>query len=177
MNHPGRGKERIDTHLNINGKLLGVSVPVMMIGIIMLLMGIGTQNTGIWMVAAVVLLVNLLLLLSIDCIEINYDRKTIKTYKNYFLFKIGKTRLLKDFDLVAVLYDTSASGGTINGASTSWYGSTYRHYEVFLIGSAKKKLFLKEFYQPKHAEVFQKMVGEKTGIKCVEKVLPNLFAD
>lgn len=139
------------------------------------LFSIATQNSEMFFICLLIGLVDLLLMFSINSIEIDYQARVIRQHRNYFIYQHGKTYSLNDFSHVVVLYSTSSSGGSIHGASASWNGSSYVHYEVYLIGRNKQRLMLKEFSDRFEAEKFQRQISEKTGIACADKMVPNRF--
>jgi hypothetical protein len=149
--------ETVDSAINLNNKTIFIALLLIIGGIALLLIGLHQENLTFLSLAVLSFVFSLPLLICNDCIALDLTNKKINLYRNFVLFKKSDIHAYTDFEYVVVTYDysSSADGGNIEGASTHFYGTSSRHYEVFLIGKNNSRLLLREFDQPQHATKLQ----------------------
>ncbi|HEY0029119.1 MAG TPA: hypothetical protein VGC65_00060 [Bacteroidia bacterium] len=112
------------------------------------------------------LAIGLILFLAIKGVVINCKEKSIRTYREYILFKIGKWQSIKEYNQVKTFYEQEV----MYGGKHRWNATKLSSYEVNLVNAKGEKYCLKEFANLKDARKLMKDVSEKLSVTYVEEI-------
>lgn len=106
--------------------------------------------------------------------QVSIHGSDIFIYKYNFLYRIGNKYLLSDFkDVIMTLETSSYQASLPMGPVVSWYGTSSKHYEIFLVKRNGERILLRELNEFNEAVNYQKTMAKKLGLNYVES---NLFS-
>jgi len=167
--------EKISSQLTLNSKFIRIGIPLFLISVALLFIGIGMLDMKIIIFDLFFILLLAIIGFHTEGIAINNKRDNILKYTNHLFRTKGTVYPIKNYQAIGLKLEVSnttpgtfrmlGGHGSIHGASASWYKTSYRGYVIFLKGTGKNDVVLKEFNKPKLAFDFQKQMSNLTSLQ------------
>lgn len=119
-------------------------------GLIVLIIGITLcLDYSWWPLGALMILVSLVLIASMQGIEINYAEKKLVKYTDLLGIRISSVTDLNAYDMVSIVFEKETVSANASYDNDGWHAPVIS-FEMYLYGFTRKKTFLCEFGS--HAE-------------------------
>lgn len=157
--------EILNKSIGVNGPSMGLGVPIMVIGFVTIIAGLGNLSFLAILIGLAFLVIAALLILSIDCVAINKNEKLLHLYKEYFITKKGKWIPWTKYTSVSIYYQIDQP----RTHRTTLNRTQLKSFEVFLTSNKGDKLLIKEFGSIELAKHLQYILAKNTGLELIAK--------
>ena len=158
--------EVVNRSLGVNSSSFWLGIPLMVIGVMAVLGGIGSGSFYAIGTGLAVLIFTAFLLLSIDCIAIDKENNQIRLYKDYFITSFGQWIPLNNYTSVSLYYQIDKPGYH----PTTHNEYQYKTFEVHLT-SDNNNLLIKDYGELEPARKLQLLISQKTGLHYNDKAI------
>ncbi|OQA97245.1 MAG: hypothetical protein BWY22_01413 [Bacteroidetes bacterium ADurb.Bin217] len=160
--------------LTLNGSALGLGMLFSLIGLLSIMVGYGIQTISIFLSGLLFLLIGLFGMISIECFELDSHKRTIRLFKEYFIFKPGKSFHLDNFNTIKIIFEISVpkqnkTNTTLTAASATWNTTQFKSFDIYLVGN-ENEIKIKHFVDAKKANEFLKKLSSLTGLPIEEPI-------
>jgi len=133
----------------------------------------------LWWLSIPCFMVAVVLILSIEGTEIDYENRQLKRYTDFFVFKQNTQTDLDGFEMVSIVFERKSSKGIsafFSSGASSMYGSREKitqqiSFEMYLYGFTKEKFFLAEFGSHGEARKVAEKMRQNFGIKIEDTII------
>lgn len=109
-------------------------------GFIMLVSGFGVAAKIPW-VGILMMFISGFICFTMEGLQVDFEKETIRTYVTYYGFKVGKWESLSDYPYISIL--SGRKRKTLNSRSGAVSSDSIdKYYNVYLLGKNHRKKFL-----------------------------------
>lgn len=143
--------------INMEGPLPSLGLLLMAIGVLCLTIGLMKPEMGLFFIGLFGLVLSAFLIFSIKRIAYNKQKKQLRVYTEYFIFKKGEWVSLTDFNAVRVSCVEALPYASEN--NRIWYKERQVYFNVYLSSQGRARLPLFVFIKKEDAIKFQNKIS------------------
>lgn len=133
----------------------------------------------VWFLAIPCFAAALIMIISVEGTEIDYENRKLKHYTDFFVFRRHCETDLNGFEMVSIVFERKTDKGFsafFSSGASSMYGSREKitqqiSFEMYLYGFTREKFFLAEFNSHAEARKVAEKMKQNMGIKIEDTIL------